>query len=92
MDFKLFLTKSLHSAVDYQAAVDFGNFNSGVIGKALGLSDWELLSGAGATARKDSPDRQGYSPWGSALNWDQPRDEVFIRMGIQWHNNGHSGK
>jgi RHS repeat-associated protein len=69
---------------------DFGNFNYGVTGSALGIPDWLLLRAAGYASTK--ADRSRAKKWG---HWwggppygDDPRDQQKIREGIQyWKEN-----
>ncbi|MEO8122153.1 MAG: polymorphic toxin type 44 domain-containing protein, partial [Rhodoferax sp.] len=69
-----------------QAYADFGNFNYGVVGKALGFPDWVLEYGAGyAQGRADGLTFQQTvirSVFDLNSKGDNPEDQALIRAGI----------
>jgi hypothetical protein len=65
---------------------DFGNFNYGATGAAMGLPDSVLLRGAGAAQWWWGPYRSQWGkPWGGPPYGDQPGDQVLIKAGIQYY-------
>ena len=75
-----------YKQIDPQFA-DFGNFNYGVIGKALGFPDWVLKNAAGWAQGKadelnntESIIRMALDP---ANHGDHPEDQYQIRKGIK---------
>lgn len=70
---------------------DFGNFNYGATGAALGLPDWMLYRVAGVKQVKDHwKDGQHtkilIDPYG-----DDPRDADMIRRGIEYYRREKRG-
>ncbi len=63
---------------------DFGNFNYGATGAALGVPDWMLYAAAGDKQLKDHPNdpEQTTSRWSYPYG-DDPRDAEMIRRGIE---------
>lgn len=76
--------KHTFPANQYERIEDFGNFNFGATGAALGISEEELQRAAGAKQMKDHIlDPSQYTtplvyPYG-----DDPRDAAMIRRGIE---------
>ena len=73
---------------------DFGNFNFGATGAALGYSDAELLRGAGALKvlerryrHKPDPPNSG-SPLGDYPYGNEKDKQEMIRAGIEYYRNG----
>jgi len=77
-------------AQDYKTGGDFeefGNFNYGATGRAVGLSPETLLRGAGAAQIMVE---RGYDPgFGTPLGGppygDDPRDQYWIQRGIEYY-------
>lgn len=62
---------------------DFGNYNFGVAGRALGFSENVLLRMAGwAQTRAKTSDPSWGSPLGKAPFGDDPNDQKWIQEGI----------
>lgn len=80
MDFKHYEKNRLAPRFNphYQELVDYGNFNNGVLGKALGFDEYFLMSMGG--------EGHHYSPSGPPTFGDQIRDNFFIRMGFQYYD------
>ena len=76
----------------YQELVDYGNFNYGVIGSALGFSQNYIMWAAGRAARHGSVDGRGYSSNEYPTYGDQVRDNFFIQMGVQWYRKQNGGR
>jgi RHS repeat-associated protein len=69
-----------------QMYTDFGNFNFGATGRAVGFSATELLWGAGlAQLRHDL--QNGNPPQGISTRFDNPDDPAPIEAGIQYYDN-----
>lgn len=63
----------------------FGNFNYGATGTVLGISDHVLLRAAGVAqtfAKTTRPDFGSW--WGGDPFGDDPRDQYWIRRGIEY--------
>lgn len=65
---------------------DFGNFNYGVTGAALGIPDWMLHAAAGDKQIEDHPNdpKQTTNRWTYPYG-DDPRDAAMIRRGIEYY-------
>jgi Bacterial toxin 44 len=71
---------------------DFGNFNYGATGRALGLSEDTLLRGAGAAQMLGGAyDTAFGTPLGGPPHGDDPRDQFWIREGIRYYENTWGG-
>lgn len=73
----------------------FGNFNYGATGRALGIPGDVLLRAAGAVqvikeGVTGQPAGPG-SPFGSAPYGDYPRDQFYIRQGIEYFDRNYYG-
>jgi uncharacterized protein RhaS with RHS repeats len=67
---------------------DFGNFNYGATGAALGFSEQTLLRGAGwAHQRANNPDELNIKWMGAAPYGDDPKDQAQIKAGINYYIN-----
>jgi RHS repeat-associated protein len=65
---------------------DFGNFNYGATGAALGLPQGVIFRGAGAAQWWWGPYRpQWGKPWGGPPYGDQPQDQPVIKAGIEYY-------
>jgi hypothetical protein len=65
----------------------FGNFHYGVLGRALGISEYSLLAAAGVAHQMDNDERDMYSAGALAFlqfldHGDDPRDQAQIKAGI----------
>lgn len=69
-----------------QMYTDFGNFNYGATGRAIGFSAAELLWGAGLAQLKNDLEN-GNSPQGLSTRFDNPDDAAPILAGIQFYDN-----
>ena len=69
-------------------AQDIGNINFGYTGKALGLPDWVLLSGAGVAQMMAGTSNFSFI---IASNGDDLRDQMFIMYGIMLYNEHNYG-
>jgi RHS repeat-associated protein len=87
LDYKAFYTGYALFDGSYMSIEDFGNFNYGVYGKALGLSDDLLLTAAGLAQIKAGTS----SPKFQNSNYDDPRDQEMIKKGIAYYKK-HYGK
>lgn len=68
---------------------DFGNFNFGATGDALGLPTPILFRGAGYAQEKAGTSTSGWGHWwGSAPYGDDPKDQQQIKSGIQYVQQG----
>jgi hypothetical protein len=68
---------------------DFGNFNYGATGRALGLPEQVLFRAAGAVqmaTRTSSPEFN--RPWSKWPYGDDFKDATWTRLGIEYYNNG----
>jgi len=73
---------------------DFGNFNYGAAGSAFGWDPWTLQNEAGIAQQKD-PDSRGVGRGVPGSRWksgsgvppygDQPKDNEWIKNGIEYH-------
>ncbi len=63
---------------------DFGNFNFGATGAALGLSNYVLLRGAGIAQIMAGTSAPEWSFWGFS-HGDDPEDQLQIRAGINFY-------
>lgn len=70
---------------------DAGNFNYGVLGRALGISREVLLRAAGFASIKSSPTGSNIEAieafFGSAPYGDDPKDQEMIEKGIDYFDN-----
>ena len=72
-----------------EQAADYGNFNFGLIGSAMGLSKDELLKSAALAVLKEPGHRFATNPRGPTRG-DQSRDQYCIRQGIwYWYSHYH---
>ena len=65
---------------------DLGNINFGYTGKALGLPDSVLLAGAGIAQILAGTSNFSFV---MASNGDDPRDQMYIKYGIELYNEDH---
>lgn len=91
MDFKRLLNGKRFDQSIVQNAIDFGNYNYGVIGRAAGISADFLLDMAAQATRLTNGGRTA-TPTSSKSRGDQPRDAFFIRQGIYDYDHGMYGK
>lgn len=64
---------------------DFGNFNYGATGSAMGFPDSVLYRMAGWAQQQAGTSKSGWgSPLGSAPYGDDPADQAQIRAGIEY--------
>ncbi len=64
---------------------NFGNFHYGAVGTAAGISPGVLLRGAGVAqkfAGTNDPEWDSYE--GPNSHWDDPKDQTWIRAGIDY--------
>ena len=66
---------------DHEVFQDFGNFNFGVTGAALGISEEELLKRAGQLQRLMDGVYRRPGPANPTGYGDHPRDDAMIRLG-----------
>jgi hypothetical protein len=67
---------------------DFGNFNYGATGAALGMPDQVLLRAAGWYQEKSGNGSPEFGHWwGGAPYGDDPPGQEFIKQGIQYYKN-----
>ncbi|MDR2948026.1 MAG: hypothetical protein LBV71_02345 [Prevotella sp.] len=64
---------------------DFGNFNYGVAGKALGISEFLLELGAGVNQIKNSFTRN-VPTGGLGSFFDDNKDNLMITLGVKYYN------
>jgi RHS repeat-associated protein len=86
-----------HGPMDYKqrgtAYQEFGNFNYGATGAAMGVPDQILLRGAGFAQEVAGTSEPGWGNW-YGPNWpgspfgDDPDDQQAIRSGIQYYRSG----
>jgi hypothetical protein len=71
---------------------DFGNFNYGATGAAMGYGDQFLLRMAGWANTRADPARTGLGSWyGRAPYGDDAKDQAMIRAGIMYYYQ-HGGR
>lgn len=64
---------------------NFGNFNYGASGYAGGISESVLLRAAGCAQMKAGTSADSWnSCWGSEPYGDDPNDQYYIRLGIEY--------
>lgn len=69
-----------------KAYQDFGNFNFGATGAALGISENILLRGAGWAQQRAGTSKPEYGTWtGDAPYGDDPADQELIQRGIEYY-------
>jgi uncharacterized protein RhaS with RHS repeats len=74
-----------------RAYQDFGNFNYGATGYAVGLSRGVLLMGAGWAQSRAGTSKPEWGNWyGKAPYGDDPADQAMIKAGIQYARCGCS--
>jgi hypothetical protein len=78
--------KNVQGVNESERIEDFGNFNYGATGAALGVPDWMLYAAAGDKQLKDHPNdpEQTTSRWSYPYG-DDPRDAEMIRRGIEYY-------
>jgi hypothetical protein len=65
---------------------DFGNFNYGATGKAIGIPDGVLLRAAGVVQELQNTSRSSFgNPLGGPPYGDDPVDQKYIRDGIEYY-------
>ncbi|MDR2871540.1 MAG: type VI secretion system tip protein VgrG [Xanthomonadaceae bacterium] len=75
---------------------DFGNFNFGMTGAAMGIPDDILLRGAGWAQSRAGTSNDEYGnwydpPWAGSSYGDDPADQEMIRQGIEYYRMTHPG-
>lgn len=66
---------------------DFGNFNYGLTGAAAGIPSDVLLRAAGYAQQRAGTSRPEWGdPTGSPPYGDDPRDQCFIKKGIDYYD------
>jgi RHS repeat-associated protein len=69
-----------------KAYQDFGNFNFGATGAALGISENILLRGAGWAQQRARTSRPEYGTWTEGAPYgDDPADQELIMQGIEYY-------
>ena len=68
---------------------DFGNFNYGAVGTAIGIDDAILLRGAGWAQVRAGTSTGTSSPYGFAPYGDDPKDQAMIEGGINYYRNSY---
>lgn len=64
---------------------DFGNFNYGAVGYAIGIPETVLLRGAGWAQSKAQTSMSGWSNWwGRSPYGDDPMDQKMIEAGVEY--------
>ena len=65
---------------------DFGNFNYGACGKAVGIKREALKRAAGAAQRAAGTSKPEWgTPWGNPPYGDEPKDQEMIQGGIEYY-------
>ncbi len=64
----------------------FGNWHFGVVGTAQGWDEAGLLRGAGWAQQRDNPSVGQGQWWSGAPYGDDPRDQAWIRAGVQFYS------
>ncbi len=65
----------------------FGNYNYGATGRAL-FSGEQLQRAAGAVQWLTGPRNASSYPWGAPPYGDWPKDQFWIKQGIQYYDQG----
>jgi len=65
---------------------EFGNFNYGATGRAVGFSEDTLLRAAGAVQKLTNTSREEWGePWGEPPYGDDPSDQEMIKRGVEYY-------
>ena len=83
--------KNIYDPKEYERIEDFGNFNYGATGAALGLTEDELHRAAGAKQILDHwEEPSGYTDPLAYPYGDDPRDAAMIRKGMEYYTRWHT--